>query len=290
VSVPKTREAGWTGTAAGRLLLGAVLPSLVLAGWWLGARSGSAVVPSFGEVWRVLAHPLREPPDLQSPSLAFSAAITLVRFAVGFSLAVITAVPLGVAAARAPAIERVLHPMVELARPINPVVLLPLLTVFLGLASPATLLFGERAAWRHAILDQLPLAMLFILWYGAFFPIYLAALHGVRAIRESYLETMRLLGAGWRQQLRWLLLPHALPAIANGMRVALGVTWLVIIAAELFPGTRSGLGYMLCTACKTSEYEYTFAAVIVIGVIGLLTNGALSRFERTVGHWQRAER
>jgi NitT/TauT family transport system permease protein len=132
--------------------------------------------------------------------------------------------------------------------------------------------------------------MLFILWYGAFFPIYLAALHGVRAIRTTYLETLELLGAGWGQELRWLLLPHALPAIANGMRIALGVTWLVIIAAELFPGTRSGLGYLLCTACKTSEYEYTFAAIILIGVIGLLTNGLLGRFERSVGHWQAAER
>jgi NitT/TauT family transport system permease protein len=279
-----------TGSAAGRALLGAVIPSLVLAGWWLGSLSGSAVVPGFGEVWDVLVHPLREPPDLQSPSLAFSVVITLVRFAVGFSLAVVTAVPLGIAAARSRALESILYPMVELARPINPVVLLPLLTVLLGLISPATILFGERAAWRHAILDQLPLAMLFILWYGAFFPIYLSALHGVRAIRTSYIETLHLLGAGWRQELRWLLVPHALPAIANGMRIALGVTWLVIIAAELFPGTRSGLGYMLCTACKTSEYEYTFAAIILIGVIGLASNGLLRRFERSVGHWQAAER
>lgn len=280
----------WIGSAAGRVLLGAVIPSLVLAGWWLGARSGSAVVPTYGEVWNVLVHPLREPPDLQSPSLAFSAAITLVRFALGFSLAIVTAIPLGIAAARSPVLESILHPVVELARPINPVVLLPLLTVLLGLTSPATILFGERDAWRHAILDQMPLAMLFILWYGAFFPIYLSALHGVRAIRTSYLETLRLLGAGWRQEVRWLLLPHALPAIANGMRIALGVTWLVIIAAELFPGTRSGLGYMLCTACKTSEYEYTFAAIILIGLIGLATNGLLVRFERSVGHWQAAER
>lgn len=274
----------------GRVLLGGVIPSLVLAGWWLGASSGSAVVPGFGAVWDVLSHPLREPSDLQSPSLAFSVAITLVRFTVGFSLAVVTAVPLGIAAARSPVLERILDPMVELARPVNPVVLLPLLTVLLGLTSPASVLFGERDAWRHTVLDQIPLAMLFILWYGAFFPIYLSALHGVRAIRTSYVETLRLLGADWRQELRWLLLPHALPAIANGMRIALGVTWLVIIAAELFPGTRSGLGYMLCTACKTSEYEYTFAAIILIGLIGLATNGLLSRFERSVGHWQAAER
>jgi NitT/TauT family transport system permease protein len=286
----RVRGASWTDTATGRLLLGCVVPALVLAAWWLGASSGSAVVPGFGAVADVLSHPLREPPDLQSPSLAFSAAITLVRFFVGFTLAVLTAVPLGIAAARSRTLERVLSPLVELARPINPVVLLPLLTVLLGLTSPATILFGERAAWQHAVLDQLPLAMLFILWYGAFFPIYLAALHGVRSVRTSYLEALQLMGAGWRQELRWLLLPHALPSIANGLRIALGVTWLVIIAAELFPGTRSGLGYMLCTACKTSEYEYTFAAIILIGVIGLLTNAVLARFERSVGHWQAAER
>lgn len=284
------RGSNWTEGAAVRLALGAVVPSLLLGAWWVGARSGSAVVPGFAEVWDVLAHPLREPPDLQSASLAFSAAITLVRFAAGFSLAVLTAVPLGVAAARLPVVDRIARPMVELARPVNPVLLLPLLTVLLGLTSPATILYGPREAWRHDVLDQVPLAMLFILWYGAFFPIYLAALHGVRAVRTSHLETLALLGAGWRQQLRWLLLPHALPEIANGMRIALGVTWLVLIAAELYPGTRSGLGYMLCTACRTSEYEYTFAAIILIGLIGLLTDGVLRRFERSVGHWQSAER
>jgi NitT/TauT family transport system permease protein len=278
------------GSAAGRLLLGAIIPSLVLLAWWAAARSGSAVVPTFGEVWDVLSHPLREPTDLQSPSLAFSVAITLVRLAIGYALAVLTAVPLGIAAARSRVVESVLQPAVELARPVNPLVLLPLLTVLLGLLSPASLLYGRDDAWRHDLLDQLPLAMLFILWYGAFFPIYLSALHGVRSTRTAHLETLRVLGAGRLQALRWALLPHALPAIANGMRIALGVTWLVIIAAELFPGTRSGLGYMLCTACKTSEYEYTFAAMILIGVIGLLTNELLRRFERRVGHWQAAER
>ena len=138
VSVSPGGRPHWAERGPGRWALGAALPALVLAAWWLGARSGSAVVPGFGEVWDVLAHPLREPPDLQSPSLAFSVAITLVRFAVGFSLAVATAVPLGIAAARSPVLERLLQPMVELARPINPVVLLPLLTVLLGLTSPAT--------------------------------------------------------------------------------------------------------------------------------------------------------
>jgi NitT/TauT family transport system permease protein len=273
-----------------RIALGAIIPGLVLLGWWYGAAAGSAVIPGFGEVWEVLAHPFREPPDLYSRSLAFSVLLTLIRFFLGYFLAVCTAVPLGILAARSRVTEHILDPIVELARPINPIVLLPLLTVLLGLASLSTVAFGANEAWKHDILDQVQLAMIFILWYGAFFPIYISTLHGVRNVRTAYLETMSLLGAGRRQTLRWVILPSALPSIANGMRIALGVTWLVVVAAEIFPGTRSGLGYLLCTACKTSEYAYTFAAIILIGVIGLLTNEALRRFERRVGHWQAAER
>jgi len=273
-----------------RFLLGAIIPGIVLLAWWAGSRSGSAVVPTFGEVWRVLAHPFEEPPDLYSRSLAFSILLTLIRFALGYVMAVLTAVPLGIIAARTRTMEHILHPIVELARPVNPIVLLPLLTVLLGLTSLATLTYGGADAWRHDVLDQVQLAMLFILWYGAFFPIYLSTLHGVRNIRTSYLESMALMGATRSQLLRWVVLPHALPSIANGMRIALGVTRLVVTAAEIFPATRSGLGYMLCTACKTSEYEYTFAAIIVVGVIGLLSNEVLRRFERRVGHWQAAER
>lgn len=289
-SWPVHEGPAWVDGTAARILLGSIIPALILLAWWAGIRSGSAVVPTFGEVWAVVAHPFEEPPDLYSRSLAFSALLTLVRFFLGYLLAVVTAVPLGVLAARSPVTEHILHPIVELARPINPIVLLPLLTVLLGLASLATMVSGGADAWKHDILDQVQLAMVFILWYGAFFPIYLSTIHGVRKVRTSFLEAMFLLGATRRQVLRWVILPHALPSIANGMRIALGVTWLVVIAAEIFPGTRSGLGYMLCTACKTSEYEYTFAAIIVIGIIGLLSNEVLRRFERRAGHWQALER
>jgi len=275
---------------ATRIALGAIIPGLVLLAWWFGAAGGSAVVPSFGEVWEVISHPFREPPDLYSRSLAFSVLLTLIRFSIGYLLALVTAVPLGILAARNRPTEHILYPIVELARPINPIVLLPLLTVLLGLASLSTLAYGESEAWKHDVLDQVQVAMVFILWYGAFFPIYLSTLHGVRNVRTAYLETMTLMGAGKRHLLRWVILPHALPSIASGMRIALGVTWLVVIAAEIFPGTRSGLGYMLCTACKVSEYEYTFAAIIIIGVIGLVSNELLRRFERRVGHWQATER
>lgn len=280
----------WADRLPGKLLLGSILPLAVVLAWWAGIRSGTAVVPSFGDVIRVLLHPFETPPDLYSRSLAFSLMMTLIRLALGFGLGVVTAVPLGFLAGFNRVVDRILYPLVQFARPVNPVVLLPIATVLLGLSSLATVLFGVVDAWKYDILDQVQLAMIIILWWGSFFPVFLSTLHGVRSVRSAYLETMQLLGASRMETMRRVVFPHALPSIANGMRIALGVSWLVLIAAEIFPGTRSGIGYMLCTACKTSDYQYTFAAVLVIGVVGLVTDVLLHRFERRAGHWQSAER
>ena len=284
------RHTAWPDRLAGKLLLGALIPGLLLFLWWLGIRSGTAVVPAFGEVLEVLLHPFRTPPDLYSRSLAFSLLMTLLRLAIGFGLGVVTAVPLGFWAGRNRVVDRILYPVVQISRSVNPVVLLPIVTVLFGLSSVGSVVVGPVDAWRSDVWDQVQLAMVFILWWGAFFPVFMHTLHGVRSVRTAYLETMTILGATDRQVLTRVMVPHVLPSIAHGMRVAMGVTWLVLLAAEIFPGTRSGIGYMLCTACKTSDYEYTFAALIVIGVVGLLTSGALRRLERGVSHWQAAER
>ncbi len=286
----KTARVHWVDTLSGGIVLGSILPAALLFLWWTGIRSGSAVVPDFGDVLRVLAHPFTVPPDLYSRSLAFSLMMTLLRLGIGFGLGVLTAVPLGFWAGRSRVVDRILYPAVQLSRPINPIVLLPLATVFFGLSSVASVIAGGTEAWKYDVLDQIQLAMVFILWWGAFFPIFISTVHGVRSVRTAYIETMSLMGASKRQVIRKVILPSALPYLANGMRISLGVTWLVLIAAEIFPGTRSGLGYMLCTACKTSDYQYTFAAIILIGMVGLVTDLGLSRFERATGHWQSSER
>lgn len=280
----------WADRLSGRVLLGSVLPLLVFFFWWLGIKSGTAVVPTFSEVFHVLLHPFETPADLYSRSLAFSFLMTLLRLFTGFGLGVLTAVPLGLWAGHNRVVDRILYPLVQMARPINPIVLLPVATVLFGLSSLATVLAGGNEAWKYDILDQVQIAMLVILWWGAFFPIFISTVHGVRSVRTAYLEAMFLLGASKRDVLRRVTVPSVLPYLANGMRIAMGVTWLVLIAAEIFPGTRSGLGYMLCTACKTSDYQYTFAAMIVIGLVGLITDGVLSRLERSVSHWQSSER
>jgi len=280
----------WADRPAGKLVLGLIFPFAVLFAWWLGIRSGTAVVPTFGEVWHVLTHPFDIPQDLYSRSLAFSVMMTLLRLAIGFGAGVVTAVPLGLWAGQNRVVDRILYPLVQTARPVNPIVLLPIATVLFGLTSVASIFVGPDEAWKYDVWDQVQLAMVMILWWGAFFPIFISTVHGVRTTRTAFIESMRLMGAGRMQIFMKVILPHALPSIANGMRIALGVTWLVLIAAEIFPGTRSGLGYMLCVACKTSDYQYTFAAIMIIGFIGYITDRLLLKFEHQVGHWQAAER
>lgn len=282
---PLKKRAPFADTIAGKLALGSIVPALLILAWYMGIRSGTAVVPTFGEVYDVLTRPFDQPRDIYSRSIAFSAMMTLLRLALGFGLGVGTGLIAGLAAGQSRTVDRILQPAVQLARPINPIVLLPIATVLFGISSLSSVIYGGDIAWEHDVLDQVQIAMIFILWWGAFFPVFISTLHGVRSTRTSYMETMRLMGANRWQTFRHVLMPHALPSSVNGMRIALGVTWLVLIAAEVFPGTRSGLGYMLCVACKTSDYEFTFAAIILIGLIAWITDALMHRIEERASHW-----
>ncbi len=280
----------WANRLHWRLALGSIIPFILVLAWWYGVKKGTAVVPSFSEVWDVLSHPFREPPDLSTRSLAFSTFITLLRLTIGFGLGVITAVPLGYLAAKSPVWRRVLDPVIQMAKPINPIILLPIATVLFGLTSLGTILYGELQAWRHDILDQVQVAMVLILWWGTFFPVYISTFDATVTIKRSYIETLVLMEASKWHIFRYVELPSVLPQVLSGMRIALGVTWLVLIAAEIFPGTRAGLGYMLCTACKTSDYQYTFSALIIIAIVGLVTDRLLQWLEKRTSHWKALER
>ena len=113
---------------------------------------------------------------------------------------------------------------------------------------------------------------------------------GVRAVRHSHIEAARVIGASSRQVLTKVILPSAMPSIVTGLRIGGGIAWRVIIAAEIFPGTRSGLGYMIAASHEIGEYEYAFAAIIVIGAIGMALDCALRLLTLRVGRWQPKEK
>lgn len=271
-----------------RAATGAIVPAVLLLAWHFASAS-SVVVPSVGAVVDVLAHPFREPLNLDATSLASGAAASVLRVLCGFALAVATAVPVGLLMGRCRWAMSLFSPTLAAAMVISPVAWMPVAIITFGLASPATALYGDEA-WRHGVLDQLRFAILAVVWFGGFIPIVVNTAAGARSVRESYVESARVLGASRGQLLRKVVLPGAAPTIMTGLRLGGGIAWRVIIVAEIFPGTRGGLGYMITTAHEQASYEYAFASILVICAIGLVLDGSLRLAEAYVSRWQPKER
>jgi len=271
-----------------KIAWGASLPVIGLALWHFASRE-SVIVPSIPAVWQVLAHPLREPPTLDALPLAQSAAISFARVLVGFGLAVLTGVPLGLLVGRFQRASDVVSPSFAAAMVISPVAWLPVTILVFGLASPATVLYGDEA-WQHGTLDQVRFAIVAVIWLGTLCPIVLNTAASARGVRDAHIEAARVLGAQRWQVLVKVILPSAGPGILTGIRVGGGIAWRVIIAAEVFPGTRGGLGHMITNAHTQGSYEYAFASILVIGLIGLTLDGVLRLLVVTVGHWQHEQR
>jgi NitT/TauT family transport system permease protein len=271
-----------------KIAWGALLPLLLLALWHCAAGR-SVLVPPIPAVLDVLRHPFREPASLDSIPLGHSVLISVIRVATGFGLAVLTGVPLGILVGRSRRANDIFSPTISAAMVISPIAWLPVTILVFGLSSPASALYGDDA-WRHGLLDQLRCAIVAVIWMGAFFPIVLNTADGARRVRHAHIEAARVLGATRLQVLSKVILPGAAPALFTGLRVAGGIAWRVIIAAEIFPGTRGGLGYMIATAHSQVAYEYAFAGILTIGAIGLVLDGFLRLLEKPFSHWQQRER
>jgi NitT/TauT family transport system permease protein len=266
-----------------------VIPVCLLLWWLAAALDQSAVIPSVGEVLDVFLHSFDEPVDLDSASLAAGALVSILRVATGFIIAILAAVPLGMVTGRVRWLRELLQPVISVMMVVSPVAWLPLAIIVFGFASVGSVLYGEES-WRADILDQLTFAVVIIIATGAFFPIFINTAAGARDVRNAHVEAVLVLGGGRGDVLKKVILPSALPSIMTGLRVGGGVAWRVMVAAEFFPGTRSGLGHMILTAHSQTEYRYAFAAIIVIAATGLAIDAMLAVAEHRAGRWRRQER
>jgi len=276
---------------AGKVVLGALLPVALLLGWQV-ASGHSTVIPSVAQTLAVLAHPFDEPAALDSAPLAMGILVSVLRVFCGFALAALTAIPVGLLLGRSRIAQRLLGPSLSFGMVISPIAWMLVAIVVFGFASVGKVAYGDDA-WRAGlpeILDQLTFAVIAVVWYGAFMPIAFNTAAGAKSIRESHLEAAKMLGAGRWKQLTAVILPGAAPAMTTGLRIGGVIAWRAIVAAELFPGTRSGLGYMIQTSYQEGQYEYGFAAILAIGVVGLILDGGLRLLEWRVGRWRVKER
>ena len=139
----------------------------------------------------------------------------------GFAVAALVAIPLGLVMGNVRTVERNLDPLIESFRPIAAIAILPLAILWMGTGTAAAV---------------------FIVSYAAFFPLVINTVAGVKRVERNLLQAAATMGVGRVTMLRTVVLPGALPSIGVGMRIALGVAWTAIIAAELAVGAKSGGG------------------------------------------------
>jgi NitT/TauT family transport system permease protein len=228
--------------------------TLFLALWYVSVRwTATKVFPSPLEVEKALA-------ELIHKSLLWAyIGDSLRRVAIGFSLAVLCGVPLGLTLGWYPAANRVVNPSLQLLRPISPIAWIPVSIIFFGV--------GDDAA-------------IFLIFLGAFFPIVVTCVNGVSNVPSVYRRAGRNFGLTPPQLLAKVIFPAALPQILVGLRIALGIAWLVVVAAEMI-AVDSGLGYLIIDSRNSGKrYDLVVAAMLLIGIIGLVLDLAFRRLEK----------
>jgi NitT/TauT family transport system permease protein len=160
------------------------------------------------------------------------------------------ALPIGMLMGWFRAADRVMDPIVEIVRPIPPLAWIPFAIIWFGLT--------DQAAG-------------FIIFVGAVFPILINTYVGFRSLPRVYVESAKVLGATKdRDLIRYIAFPFALPSIAGGIRIAMGIAWMCLVAAEEFGVSTSGLGYKIWSYYYLHEMDYVLLYMIVLGLLGLL--------------------
>lgn len=184
--------------------------------------------------------------DSYSGTLWLHLYASTVRVLQGFAIAAAVAVPLGIVMGRSPFVHRMLEPTVNLIRPIPVTAWAPLSLLIIG--------FGDRAT-------------IFLVFLAAVFSILINTIAGVRAVPARLFEAAAMLGTPPAQTLYKVVLPAAIPTIVSGLRIALGLSWVILVVGETV-GIRVGLGALITQAREQSRTDLIVAVMIVIGLAG----------------------
>lgn len=251
--------------SARNVLPGLLLPFVIIVLWSIFAHN--TMLPEPFRVISVLTHPSED--LLSCGSLLWNTGVSLIRVLLGLFIAIVLGTPLGFMMGASQRFRRFTSVITELARPLSPIALLPLSIILFKDTSFTEILGLTHLRYSRHLFNELQVGMVFILAWGGIFPVILETMHGVRGVRKVYLEVAGVLGAGKFFTFRNVLLPASLPDIFAGYRMAIGRCWMVIIAAEMLPGTNSGIGYLLRYSYQLSRLDIMLACIFLIALIGL---------------------
>jgi NitT/TauT family transport system permease protein len=228
--------------------------ALVVALWWLVVvGTESAIFPT---PWQVVAGAWELAVD---GTLWEHIGASLFRVGTGFALAAAVAIPLGLWMGWFGGAYRALNPIFQMLRPISPIAWIPIAILWFGVG------------------DVSPIFLIFI---SSVFPMVVQTTSGVHGIERRYLRAAANFGVSRAVLFRRVVIPAVLPEVVVGMRIGIGVAWLVVVAAEMI-ALRSGLGYLIMDSRNAgNRYDLVIASMVIIGLIGLCLDGATRLLER----------
>jgi len=230
----------------------AVITALLAAWWLIVVQTHSVIFPT---PWQVVTGVVEL---IKNGTLWDDIGASLMRVGIGFSLAVLLAVPVGLWLGWVRGAYSTLNPLFQILRPISPIAWIPIAILWFGVG------------------DASPIYLIFI---SSVFPMIVQTTAGVHTIERRYLRAAQNFGVSRGKLFRQVVIPAVLPQIIVGMRIGLGVAWLVVVAAEMI-ALRSGLGYLIIDSRNAgNRYDLVIAGMIIIGLIGLSLDGLMRLLE-----------
>jgi len=216
---------------------------------------------TLGVLWELLRNPFYDngPND---KGIGLQALYSLGRVFQGWGIGLLIAVPLGLALGAIPLASAVLNPVIQTLRPVSPLAWFPI-----GLT----------------VLQSSPKATVFVIVITSLWPTLINTLYGVASIPDDYRNVSRVFKFSPSKYVLKVLLPYAVPHILTGMRLSMGIAWLVIVAAEMLAGG-TGIGYYIWDSYNAGSLTRVLAGILVIGFIGLLLDRAFDLISRKLSY------
>ncbi|MDR0980617.1 MAG: ABC transporter permease [Methanocalculaceae archaeon] len=242
-----------------------ILPAIFIVAWEIAAIliNNAFVLPRVGDVLTIFATPFAD--MFSFGSLAENSVISIYRVSLGFIIACIIAVPLGILLGRYQVFEDFSDGLIQILRPIPPIAWVPLSLAWFGIGLAA---------------------IEFIIVIGCIFPILVNTIDGVKRVKRSWIETARIYQANEWQVMNKVIVPAAGPAIWSGLRVGFGIAWMSVVAAEMLPGTPQGLGYLIMQTYGWGQVQAVIAGMIAIGIIGIVMDQFFQFVQKRKFGWE----
>ncbi len=229
----------------------------------LNATQGKSAMPGPLQVGATLWQHLTNPFYDNGPNdkgLGIQLAYSIARVGMGYLLAVMVAIPLGFLIGMSQLMSRALDPFIQVLKPISPLAWMPLAL--------------------YTIKDS-GLSAIFVIFICSVWPMLINTAFGVASVRKEWLNVARTLEVGAFKRAFTVILPAAAPTILTGMRISIGIAWLVIVAAEMLVGG-TGIGYFVWNEWNNLSITNVINAILVIGIVGMILDQLLARAAKLV--------